>query len=63
MYKIDRSGGGSKKSTVYNYFACLSFCLHVKTAEPIGPTFCVGPHMIPSKDYGPSKLEKLKFYV
>ena len=32
---------------IYIYFA-LSVCLspiNVKTAEPIGPKFCVGPHM------------------
>ena len=37
---------------------CLSVCLfvclypiNVKTAKPIGPKFCVGPHMIPRKVY------------
>ena len=38
------------------YFACLSVRLYlkinVKTAEPIGPTFFVKPHMIPGKVYG-----------
>jgi len=37
----------------------LSFRLHrinVKTAEPIGPNFFVGPHMIPGKIYGWSKF-------
>ena len=29
--------------TIDIYFVCLS----VKTAEPIGPKFCVGPHMTP----------------
>ena len=32
------------------YFASLSVCLYpinVKTAEPIGPKFCVGPHVAP----------------
>ena len=31
---------------------CLSVCLYpinVKTAEPIPPKFCVGPHMTPEK--------------
>ena len=38
------------------YFACLSGCLfvylypiNVKTAEMIGPKFCVGPHVAPVK--------------
>jgi len=33
---------------------CLSVCLYpinVKTAEPIGPKFCVGPHVTPGKVY------------
>ena len=32
---------------LYINLACLSVCLctiNVKTAEPIGPKFCVGPH-------------------
>ena len=38
----------------YIYFACLSVCLflyprNVKTAEPIGLKFCVGPHVAPGK--------------
>jgi len=43
------------------YFACLSVCLYpinVKTAEPIGPKFCVGPHVAPGKVYKWSKFEK-----
>ena len=28
------------------------------SAEPIGPIFCVGPHMTPGKVYGSSKYEK-----
>ena len=34
---------------------CLSVCLYpinVKTAEPIGPKFFVGHHVIPGKVYG-----------
>ena len=41
---------------LYIYFACLSVCpftypINVKTAKPIGPKFCVGPHMTPGKVY------------
>ncbi len=36
---------------------CL-FPINVKTAEPIGPKFCVGPHITPGKVYWPSKLNK-----
>ena len=35
-------------------FVCLFVCLYplnVKTAEPIGPKFCVGPHVTPGKVY------------
>ena len=43
------------------YILCLSVCLivrlypiNVKTAEPIGPKFCAGPHMsmTPGNVYG-----------
>ena len=46
------------------YIHCLSVCfrlfvrlyaINVKTAEPIGSEFCVGPHMTPGKVYGFSK--------
>ena len=45
----------------YIYFAvCLSVCIiNVRTAETIGPKFCVGPHMILGQVYGCSKLQKL----
>ena len=42
---------------IYINLACLSVssvCLYpinVKTAEPIGPKFCVGPHVTPGKVY------------
>ena len=58
---IGDGGEGFKNRIIYKYFACLSFRLIDKTAEPIGPTFCVIPHMTPGKDYGSSKLEKLEF--
>ena len=35
---------------IYIVFACLSvhlYPINVKTAEPIGPTFCVEPHIWP----------------
>ena len=43
-------------------YSCLSVCLHpinVKTAEPIGPKFCVGPYMTPGKFYERSKYQNL----
>ena len=43
---------------LYINLACLSVCLsvclypiNVKTAEPIGPKFFVGHHVIPGKVY------------
>ena len=45
---------------------CLFFvCIHVKTAELIGPKFCLGSVMTPRKVYGTSKmifLENIGFY-
>ena len=42
---------------------CLSVCIHnnVKTADPIGPKFCVGPQMTPGKVFGCSKLQKIVY--
>ena len=65
-------GAKRPKSLVDIYFACLgvwvfvslSVCLYplkVKTTEPIGAKFCVGPHMPPGKVYGLSKFQKLSF--
>ena len=48
-------------SSIYKFglsvclFVCLFVCLYpinVKTAEPIGPKFFVGHHVIPGKVYG-----------
>ena len=36
---------------------CL-YPINVKTAEPIWPKFCVGPHMTNEKASGCSKLQK-----
>ena len=39
---------------------CLSVCLYpinVKTAEPIRPKFCVGPHVASGKVYGQSEFK------
>ena len=54
------------KLTQSIYILCSSICLfvhlypsNVKTAEPIGPKFCVGPHMTPGKVYGYSKLQNV----
>ena len=54
------------KSWLYIYmkFACLSVILNkinVKTAEPIGPKFCMGPYMTPRKVCRGTKLQKLVF--
>ena len=44
---------------IYTLLVCLSVCIqYVKTAKPIGPKFCVGPHITPGKVYWPSKLNK-----
>ena len=43
---------------LYRYFA-FSVCLYsinIKTAEQIGPKFCVGPHVTPGKVYEESKF-------
>ena len=43
---------------------CLFGCLNpinVKTAEPIRPKFCVGPHVAPGKVYDRSKFQKFVF--
>ena len=48
---------------LYIYYACLSvylFPIKVKTAEPIGPKFCVGPCVTPGKIYGCSDLQKVE---
>ena len=49
----------------YIYFSFLSVCLfvslfpiNVKTAEPIGPKFFVGPRLTPEKVYEWSELKK-----
>ena len=48
-----------EKST---YILCLSVCPYGsnkrKVAEPIGPKFCVGPHMTPGKVYRWSYFQK-----
>ena len=47
---VQRFIGGNVNLSIYIYFACL--CpINVKTAELIGPKFCVGAHVIPVKDY------------
>ena len=49
MFTINLEDGREApfKASLYIYFACMYVCLHpinVKTAEPIGHTFCMGPH-------------------
>ena len=51
---------------LYIYFACLSVCLfvclnpiNVETAEPTGPTFCLGPHITPGKGWWMIKIWKI----
>ena len=53
-----------KFTNLYINLACLSVCLgvclypiNVKTAEPIRPKFCVGPHVSPGKVYEWSKFQ------
>ena len=44
----------------------LFVCLYTKiviTAEPIGPKFCVGPHMTPGKVYESSKLLQNSIFI
>ena len=39
---------------IYIYTLLVSVCLcpiYAKTSEPIGPKFCVGPHMTPGHVY------------
>ena len=53
-----KAGNIRKATNLYIYFACLSIywfvCIHLnlKTAKPIGPKFCVEPHLTPGKVYG-----------
>jgi len=45
---------------------CLFVCLYpikVKTAEPIGPTFFVGPHVTPGKVMNDQKFKNLHLKV
>ena len=47
---------------IYTLLVCLFVCsypINVKTAEPIGPKFCVGPYMTPGKVYGKIKISKI----
>ena len=47
-----------KNLDLYSLLVCLGsvwvairlYPINVKTDEPIGPKFCVGPHMTPGKD-------------
>ena len=41
-----------------SFFVCLCL-INVKTAEPIGPKFCVGPYLTLGKVYRWSKFQKL----
>ena len=47
----------------FRFHFCLSVCklypINPKTAEPIGPKFCVGPHMTPGKVYGWTKFKNM----
>ena len=51
-----RGGGGGKFFKYFlrvsvRFFVCL-YPINIKTAEPIGPKFCVGPHMTSGEVYG-----------
>ena len=43
------------------WFCVCLYATNVKTAEPIGPTFIVGPHLTPGYVYGWKKFQKLPF--
>ena len=50
-----KKGRKKYKRFTFIFILCLSWCLYpinVNTAKPIGPKFCVGPHMTPGKVYG-----------
>ena len=51
----------NKKIRVCDKKSILLSNLNVKMAEPIGPKFYVGPHVIPGKIYEWSKFQKLVF--
>ena len=49
-----RKKGAKRLEFLVIYILCLSVCLYpiiVKTVEPIGPKFFVGPHVTPGKVY------------
>jgi len=53
-----------QRDILYINLACLSvrlYPINVKTAEPIGPKFCVGPNVTPGEVYELPKLEKFVF--
>ena len=55
----------NKHLSIYIYFACLfvSLCLiNIKTAEPIGPKFCLGPSMTTGKVLNEYKIKILKIH-
>ena len=45
--------------TLFVWSSVRFYPINVKTAEPIGPKFCVGPHMTPGKVYECSELRKV----
>ena len=52
-----------KTTSIHNipiaFLDVCPFCpINAKTAKPIGPKLCVGPHMTPGKVYGFPKLKK-----
>ena len=46
---------------IYIFLSACLYPINVKTAELIGPKFCVGSHMTPGKVQGCSKLQKFVF--
>ena len=46
---------------LYTFLSVCFYSEDVKTAEPIGAKFCVGPHIIPGKVYGCFELKKILF--
>ena len=49
--------------SLYVWVSVCLYPINVKTAEPIEPKFCVGPHMTPEKVYGYSESQDFFIFV
>ena len=45
--------------SIYTLLICLLYPINIKTAEPIGPKFCVGPHVAREKFMKDQNLKNL----